>query len=216
MTIADLGCGQGGFTSALARVVGANGKVLAVDISYRYLMEFMERLDKYGVKNRVTFVRADAADLKSAITDGVVDMAVSFRLLEELKRPEGMADVVSEMVRIIKRNGKICVTEISTNARNEAEEAYIRLHRESGDSLFRPDEVVEAMKRAQLRDVRVITVDSDIWFSPELAKQDLGFAQVWFDADVERNLGGLIDEYGMKYPALVAYSGKKGLAPRSI
>jgi ubiquinone/menaquinone biosynthesis C-methylase UbiE len=216
MTIADLGCGQGGFTSALARVVRANGKVLAIDISLRYLMEFMERLDKYGVKNRVTFVRADAADLKSAITDEVVDMAVSFRLLEELKRPEDMADVVSEMARIIKRNGKICLTETSTNARNQAEEAYIMLLRESGDSLFRPDEVVEVMKRAQLEDVQVITVDSDIWFSPELAKQDLGFAQVWFDADVERNLGRLIDEYGMKYPVLVAYSGKKGLAPRSI
>jgi ubiquinone/menaquinone biosynthesis C-methylase UbiE len=169
----------------------------------------MERLDKYGVKNRVTFVRADAADLKSAITDEVVDMAVSFRLLKELKRPEDMADVVREMVRIIKRNGKICLTEISTNARNQAEEAYIMLLRESGDSLFRPDEVIEAMKRAQLEDVQVMTVDSDIWFSPELAKQDLGFAQVWFDADVERNLGHLIDKYGMKYPALLAYSGKK-------
>jgi ubiquinone/menaquinone biosynthesis C-methylase UbiE len=200
----------------LARVVGAEGKVLAIDVSHEYLTEFMERLDKYDVKNRVTFTRVDAGDLKGAIADEVVDMAVSFRLLEELKRPEDMVNVVREMARIVRKNGKVCLMEISTNARNEAEGTYIRLHRESGDSLFRPDEVVGAMKKAELEDVQVLTFDTDIWFSPELARQDLGFAQVWFDANVEKSLGHVIDKYGMKYPALLIYSGKKRLVHHSI
>jgi len=171
MTVADLGCGQGGFTAALARAVGTQGKVLAIDISDEYFTEFMERLDKYGVKNRVTFTQVDAAGLKSAISDEVVDMAVSFRLLEELKQPKDMTRVVGEMARIVRNNGKVCLTEISANARNEAERTYIRLHRESGDSLFRPDEVVEAMEKAELEDAQVKPLDTDIWFSPGLARQ---------------------------------------------
>ena len=52
-------------------------------------------------------------------------------------------------------------------------------------------------------------VETDIWFSPDLAKQDLSHAQVWFDASVEKSLGKLIDEYGMKYPAFLTFSGVK-------
>jgi len=49
MTVVDVGCGQGGFTAALARTVGARGKVIAVDVSEEYVEEFWERLDKYGM-----------------------------------------------------------------------------------------------------------------------------------------------------------------------
>jgi ubiquinone/menaquinone biosynthesis C-methylase UbiE len=33
MTVVDVGCGQGGFTASLAKIVGAKGKILAVDVS---------------------------------------------------------------------------------------------------------------------------------------------------------------------------------------
>jgi hypothetical protein len=98
---------------------------------------------------------------------------------------------------------------LSANARNKAEENYIRLHRESGDCFFRPAEIVEAMKSAGLAKIRRRIVDTSIWFSPELAKQDLGFAQVWFDERVEKSLGPLIEKHGMKYPRLQTFSGTK-------
>jgi hypothetical protein len=113
------------------------------------------------------------------------------------------------MARIVKKDGKVCLTELSTKARNKAEEIYIRLHKESGDCFFRPDEIVEAMKNAKLTKIQTKIVDTNIWFSPEVAKQDLGFAQVWFDEAVERSLGLLIERYGMKYPALQTFSGIK-------
>ena len=65
------------------------------------------------------------------------------------------------------------------------------------------------MKNADLKSVHVERFDTDIWFSPEVAKQNLDFAQLWFDADVEKNLGRLIIRYGMKYPELLIFSGIK-------
>jgi cyclopropane fatty-acyl-phospholipid synthase-like methyltransferase len=209
MTVVDLGCGQGGFTTALAKTVGENGKVLAVDISDKYLGELMERLEQHGVKNVVTFVRADAANLEGFVPDEVADVVASYRLLEELKHPKDMGKIIKGMARIVRRGGKVGFVELCTEPKNEAEDAYIRLHRESGDSLFEPDEIVEAMRTAELADIRVEKVETDVWFSPVLAKQDLSHAQVWFDADVEKSLGGLIDKYGMKYPALLVFSGAK-------
>ena len=50
MTVVDMGCGQGGFTVSLAKIVGDQGKVLAVDVSDEYLMKFLDRLNKHSVK----------------------------------------------------------------------------------------------------------------------------------------------------------------------
>jgi hypothetical protein len=96
-----------------------------------------------------------------------------------------------------------------TEPKNKAEGAYIRLHRESGDSLFEPSEIIEAIKAAKLADIHVEKVETNIWLSPDLAKQDLSHAQVWFDVGVEKSLGRLIDKYGMKYPAFLTFSGAK-------
>lgn len=136
MTVVDVGCGQGGFTVSLAKIVGEYGKVLSVDISDEYVPEFMENLNKWGVKHLVTFIQADAADLRDAIPSEVADMVVGYRFLEELKHPEDMGKIVEEMARIVKGGGKVCLIELSTEARNEAEDNYIRLHRESGDSFL--------------------------------------------------------------------------------
>jgi ubiquinone/menaquinone biosynthesis C-methylase UbiE len=68
MVVVDVGCGQGGFTAAVAKTVGKGGKVLAVDISTEYLDEFTRRLDKYHVKERVAFSQADSADLRTVNT----------------------------------------------------------------------------------------------------------------------------------------------------
>jgi ubiquinone/menaquinone biosynthesis C-methylase UbiE len=209
MTVVDMGCGQGGFTASLAKTVGKKGKVLAVDVSDEYLTEFTDRLNKYGVKDIVTFIHADAVNIRNILPNESADLIASYRFLEELKQPETMAKTVNEMVRIVRDGGKIGIVELCTKPRNEAEETYIRLHKESGDSFFEPYKIVEAMKAAKLADVHVKKVNTNIWISPKLAKQDLSHAQVWFNADVEKSLGKLIDRYGMKYPALLIFSGIK-------
>ncbi|MDH5793284.1 MAG: methyltransferase domain-containing protein, partial [Candidatus Bathyarchaeota archaeon] len=80
MTVVDLGCGQGGFTAALAKIVGKRGKVLAVDVSDEYLAEFMDRLNKHGVEDVVTFIQADAVNLKNVLPNESADVVASYRL----------------------------------------------------------------------------------------------------------------------------------------
>jgi len=210
MAVVDVGCGQGGFTAAMSRTVGQRGKVVAVDVSDEYMEEFMGRLKKWGLLRNVSVIRADAVNLGGFVPDEFADVVASYRFLEELKRSEDMARVIGEMARITKENGRVTIIEMSTEPRNEAEEAYIRLHRESGDHLFEPQEIAEAMKEARLVKVRIEKVETDIWFSPDLAKQNLSHAQVWYDKDVEKSLGKLIDKDGMKYPALYSASGTRG------
>jgi ubiquinone/menaquinone biosynthesis C-methylase UbiE len=209
MTVVDVGCGQGGFTASVAKLVGEKGKVLAVDVSDEYLAEFTERLERYGVRNRVTFIQADGANLGDTVSDRVADAVTGFRLLEELKKCEDMPRVIGETVRVAKDHGKVCLIELSTLARNKAEEAYIRLHKESGDCFFERKQVVQAMKETGMKDVCVKEFDTDIWLSPSLAKQHLSFAQVWFDSNVEKTLGSVIDKYGLKYPKLLTFLGQK-------
>jgi ubiquinone/menaquinone biosynthesis C-methylase UbiE len=207
-----MGCGQGGFTASLAKTVGKKGKVLAVDVSDEYLTEFTDRLSKHGVKDTVTFIHADAVNLREILSNESADLVASYRFLEELEQPETMAGVVKEMVRIVRDGGKIGIVELCSKPGNEAEEAYIRLHKESGDSFFEPYEIVKVMKAAKLASVHTRRVKTNIWISPRLAKQDLSHAQVWFNAGVEKSLGKLIDEYGMKYPALLVLLGTKNYA----
>ncbi len=209
MTVIDAGCGQGGFTLSLARTVGEQGKVFSVDVSDEYLEDFMDNLDEQTLKDRVTFIQADVANLEGVVPDEAADMVVSYRFLEELEHPEDLFKIVGEMVRISKGEGKVCVIELSTETRNEAEENYIRLHAESGDSFFKPDEIMEAMREAKLTDVRLEKFEPDIWFSPDLAKQTLESAQVWFTPEVEEKLGSQIDKHGMKYSELLIFSGRK-------
>ncbi|HVP16812.1 MAG TPA: hypothetical protein VMT42_05565 [candidate division Zixibacteria bacterium] len=157
----------------------------------------------------MALVLKDATNLKGIVSDEVPEMIVSYRLLEELRHPDHLAKIIKEMARIVKKDGKVCLTELSPTARNMAEELYIRLHKESGDCFFSPDETVVVMKNAEPARVRKRIVDTSIWFSPKLAKQDLGFAQVWFDERVEKSLGTLIEKHGMKYPALQTFSRTK-------
>ena len=120
MTVVDLGCGQGGFTASLALTVGKKGKVLAVDVSDEYLAEFMDRLNKHAVKDVVTFIQADAVNLKNVLPNESADVVASYRLLEELKQPKAMPMIVKEMARIVKEGGKIGIIELCTEPKNEA------------------------------------------------------------------------------------------------
>lgn len=207
MTVVDAGCGPGGFTVCVARLVGESGKVLAIDISDEYLKEFNKNVNKSGVKKQVRFIQADVANLKGVILDNAADMVVSYRFLEELKHPEDLPKIIEELKRILKQGGKMSIIELSTKTENEAERIYVRLHRDiGGDHFFDESEIAYYMKRAGLTNIQVETLKPNIWFSPDVAKENL-----WeeFREQILAELGPSIDKHGMKYPPLILVSGYK-------
>ena len=88
MTVLEPGPGMGFFTLALARRVGAAGRVVVVDIQPRMLAGLKRRAARAGLLGRLD-VRLAASD-SLGIDDlaGEVDFTLAFALVHELPAPE--------------------------------------------------------------------------------------------------------------------------------
>lgn len=77
--VADLGCGPGYYTLALAESVGPEGKVYAVDLYDKFIQALSKKVNKAGYRN-IEVHAASAADL-SFIRDRSVDFVFANGLL---------------------------------------------------------------------------------------------------------------------------------------
>ena len=100
---ADLGCGPGYFTLAIAECVGPGGRVYAVDSYLKAIQALEKKASKRGLHNIEMHV-SSAADL-GFIPDRSVDFVLADGLLCCVA-PADLASVVNEMKRILKSNGK--------------------------------------------------------------------------------------------------------------
>jgi SAM-dependent methyltransferase len=84
MTVLEPGPGMGFFTLELARLVGASGRVIAVDIQPRMLDGLRRRAAKAGVLDRVDARLAAPDSLGLADLEGVVDFTLASAVVHEL------------------------------------------------------------------------------------------------------------------------------------
>lgn len=77
--VADLGCGPGYYTSALAESVGPEGKVYAVDMDKNSIRRVQKKADKAGYHN-IEAHASTAADL-GFIKDKSIDFILAYGLL---------------------------------------------------------------------------------------------------------------------------------------
>ena len=108
MTVLDLGCGSGAFTTLLARVVGKQGKVYAVDIQPGMLRQLERKLAKaenLDIRN-VELKQASAYELP--FEDDSLDLVYMVAALQEMF-DRGRA--LREARRILKPGGILAVTE---------------------------------------------------------------------------------------------------------
>jgi ubiquinone/menaquinone biosynthesis C-methylase UbiE len=101
--VADLGCGPGFYTFPLAKCVGAEGVVYAVDSNERQIQIIDKKASRQDINNIKAFA-GSAADLSH-----IPDQSVDFILAEGLLCSMAPADrdaAVSEMKRILKPDGK--------------------------------------------------------------------------------------------------------------
>jgi len=83
MTVIDVGCGMGVFSLPMARMVGPEGRVVAVDIEQRALNVLVERAEKTGLNGRVVARRCPADDLGLAEFAGQASFALAFWMVHE-------------------------------------------------------------------------------------------------------------------------------------
>ncbi|MCR4411637.1 MAG: class I SAM-dependent methyltransferase [Thermoguttaceae bacterium] len=81
MTVLDVGCGMGFFSIAMARLVGPEGTVLAVDLQPQMLEVLARRAKKAGLSDRIQTHRCEADDLG---IDAAVDFALAFAMIHEV------------------------------------------------------------------------------------------------------------------------------------
>lgn len=99
--VADIGCGWGYFSFALADLVGLEGKVYSVDLAQKCIRVIKKEAEKRSYPNIEAHV-STAADL-GFISDGSVDFVFANGLLCSMAIDRQLA--VNEMKRILKPTG---------------------------------------------------------------------------------------------------------------
>ena len=82
MTVADIGCGMGYFSVAMAKLVGPGGRVFSVDLQDKMLQYLKKRALRAGVTDRITAILATPDDINISVQ---VDFVLAFWMVHEVK-----------------------------------------------------------------------------------------------------------------------------------
>lgn len=127
MVVADVGAGSGVITILMAREVGENGKVMAIDIQKEMLQLLGEKLSRIGVKN-VELVLGTEKSPK--LQPDSIDLAIMVDVYHEFRFP---FEMMEELSKALKPGGRI---------------AFVEYRREDPDV---PIKLVHKMSEAQVK-----------------------------------------------------------------
>ena len=105
MTAADIGCGMGMFSLAMAKMAGDSGRVYSVDIQQKMLDALQKRAAKAGVADRIRLIHTDPDSI------GVrepVDFVLAFWMVHEVKDRKRFFDQVAS---VLKSTGAFLIVE---------------------------------------------------------------------------------------------------------
>jgi ubiquinone/menaquinone biosynthesis C-methylase UbiE len=105
MSVMDLGCGPGFFTLEMAKMVGKNGKVTAVDLQKEMLEIVRKKIIKTNLQTRVEFHNCPDNNIGLSKT---FDFILVFYMLHEV--PDKTA-FLKEVFSLLKCDGKVLVVE---------------------------------------------------------------------------------------------------------
>lgn len=103
MTAVDFGCGPGHFVVPVARVLGPDGLLVAVDVQELALAAAARRADRAGLQNVQTALSEDYA---VALPDHTADVVFSLDVIHMVPQPDRY---FAEMRRITKQNGRLMI-----------------------------------------------------------------------------------------------------------
>lgn len=106
MVVLDLGCGTGLFTRAAAHMVGAGGRIHAVDLQAAMLAETNRRVEFEAVLDRVSLHHCGAYELP--LPDSTVDAALVIATLGEI--PDKPA-ALNELRRVLKPGARLGIAD---------------------------------------------------------------------------------------------------------
>ena len=108
MVVLEPGCGMGYFTLALARMVGPEGRVVAVELQGKMLSVLGRRASRSGLSDRIELRQTGAEGLGIEDLSGEVDFAAAIHLVHEI--PD-QASFFTQVWKALKPGGKLLVVE---------------------------------------------------------------------------------------------------------
>jgi FkbM family methyltransferase len=116
-TVADVGAGDGFFTTRLSRAVGPDGRVFAVDVDEKALTRLQKRLADEGIRN-VFVVKGTATDPR--LPERTLDAALIVNAYHEMSQHQPM---LTALRSALKPDGKLVIVEPISDARRASSRA---------------------------------------------------------------------------------------------
>lgn len=126
MTVADIGCGMGFFSIAMARMAGDKGTVIAVDLQQEMLDRMQKRAEKAGVASQIRSVLGTEEDI--GIKEPV-DFVLAFWMVHEV--PD-IPRFLSQVKSVLKGSGKFLIAEPRMHVPNRKFQETLEYARSAG------------------------------------------------------------------------------------
>jgi len=132
MTVLEPGPGMGFFTLELARMVGASGRVVAVDVQPKMIERLKRRAAKAGVLERIDARLVASDSLGVADLAGRVDFTLAFAVVHEMPSSESF---FAEVARASKPGASVLFAEPAGHVKPELFEEEMQEALEAGFAL---------------------------------------------------------------------------------
>ena len=129
MTVADIGCGMGYFSVAMAKMIGPGGRVLSVDLQEKMLEHLKKRAARARIQDRITTILAEPDDIK--IT-GQVDFVLAFWMVHEVK---DIPRFLGQVAVVLKPGGKVLYVEPRMHVTQKRFEEILGYAKDAGFAL---------------------------------------------------------------------------------
>jgi ubiquinone/menaquinone biosynthesis C-methylase UbiE len=132
----DAGCGDGYWSVAASRLVGARGKVWAADVHRPALDALTREIFVKGLRN----IHPLLADVTQTIpiATASVDVAIMVNVLHDLNEEAGAAAALTEMARLLKPGGVMLIVEFKVMEGPPGPPIEVRLSPERVEGLCAP------------------------------------------------------------------------------
>lgn len=129
MTALDFGSAMGYFSIPMARLVGPEGKVVCVDIQEQMLRVLTKRARKAGVESVISTHLLEAGSFDLSQYQGKMDFVLLFAAAHEVPDQEAL---FRELVKVLKRGGRLLFSEPSGHVSKSKFEASVRIAEDKG------------------------------------------------------------------------------------
>jgi len=152
-TVLDFGCGTGTYAIPIARIVGQQGRVYALDKDKRVLDELMQKAESVGLRNIERIETSEGS--KIGLTDESVDVVLLFDVfhLHYFPQADDRRRLLDEIYRIMKHSAFISVwpKHMESHAEAEIKNANFHLEREISETLIHDNKNLEKGKILNFR-----------------------------------------------------------------